>query len=135
MTGSPYGFSGPSIFPGQQWPGVLSPLSAQGIGSFSSSAWPQQQILQLLQSVPQQLHQLQQLTSLQHQQLQQIQQLLLLVPQQFQHAIQQIAYVVSHHLHQIQPSSSALQPPGVGTPFQTLPFGQQIFPGQSGHVM
>jgi hypothetical protein len=111
MTGSVYGFGWPSV----------NPL--------------QQQILQLLHSVPQQLQHLQQLTSLQQQQLQQIQQLLVLVPQQFQQAVQQIAYVVSHQLQQFPQHATALQSPGVGSSFHTLPFGQQIFPGQPGQVM
>ena len=115
MTGSVYGFGWPSANPFQQAPWGLSPFASQG----------PQQILQVLHGVPQQLQQLQQLTFQQQQQLQQIQQLLLLIPQQFQQALQQLAYITSHQL----------QSPTASTPFQTLPFGQQIFPGQPGHVM
>ena len=75
-------------------------------------------------SVLQQLQHLQQLTSLQQQQLQQIQQL-----------VQQIAYVVSHQLQQLQQHPPAFPSAGIGSPFQTVPYGQQIFPGQPGQVM
>jgi hypothetical protein len=141
MTGSTYGLGWPSLSPVQQTPWGPSQFGSPGIGSYLpfTSSSPvgspfQHQILQLLQSVPQQLQYLQQLTTLQQQQLQQIQQLLLLVPQQFQQAIQQIAYVVSHQLQQSQQHSTPLQS-GIGTSFPSVPFGQQIFPGQPGQVM
>jgi hypothetical protein len=104
MTGSVYGFGWPSANPLQQTPWGAQPQ--------------QQQIIQLLHSVPQQLQQLQQLTYLQQQQLQQIQQLL--------------AYVVSQ---QFQQHPAPFTSPSLSTPFQASPFGQPFLSGQPGQVM
>jgi hypothetical protein len=130
MTGSVYGFGWPGINPVQSTPWG-SPFGAQGFGA-QTSPLQQPQVFQFLQHLPQQLQSLQQLTYLQQQQLQQIQQLLVLIPQQFQQAVQQIAYFISQqqqHFQQHPPQS------GAGIPFQTVPFGQHVFPAQPGHVM
>jgi 7-keto-8-aminopelargonate synthetase-like enzyme len=91
-----------------------SPMGGFGTGS---SPWaspspynvqPLQQVLQLLQVVPQQLQQLHQL---QQQHLQQLQQLLQIVPQQLQQ-IQQLLQFVPQQIQQLQQQLQAQQPFG-----------------------
>lgn len=100
--------------------------SGYGIGT----GQPLQQVLQLLQIVPQQLQQVQ---YLQQQQLLHLQQLLQFVPAQLQQ-IQQLIQIVPQQIQQLQ---QQLQP--VGSGFSSpLGFGlvPQAFPGQpAGHVM
>lgn len=116
MTGSLYGTGWPTIGPTQSLLPGFSPYGLQGFSAPTPFASPlQQQVLQLLHTVPQQLQSLQQIAHFQQQQLQQIQQLL---------------YLASH---QLQP----FQQPWTGQgPFSAVPqFGQQIFPAQPNHVM
>jgi hypothetical protein len=94
-----------------------------------------QQVLPLLQIVPQQLQHLQQLVSVQLQELQQLQQIVQLLPGQLQQ-IQQLIQYVPQQLQQLsqlqQPQSS-----GLGT-FAGTPqwgFNPQPFGAQPGHVM
>jgi hypothetical protein len=83
---------------------------------------------QLLQAVPQLLHQLQ---NLQQQQLIQLQQLLQYVPTQLQQ-IQQLLQVI---VQQVSQSSQGFQSFGAGAPsFGLGPFQQPFGPG-AGHVM
>ena len=69
------------------------------------------QVVQLLQSVPQQLQQLQQLEWAQQQQLQQIQQLFQVVGYQIQHLTQQLG---------AQGSFGAITPQSLTSPFQPM---------------
>ena len=94
---SPWGISP------QQQPLLSAPLSS----TFASSAYgapPLQQVLPLLQIVPQQLQHLQQLVSVQLQELQQLQQIIQLLPAQLQQ-IQQLIQFVPQQLQQLSFSS------------------------------
>src|SRR5262245_40620893 len=103
-----------------------------GLGSVSGLPFNPQsqygstpQVIQLLQTVPQQLQQLQQLDFVRQQQLQYIQQLI-------QHAAYQLQYLPQHSLQ--QGFASPISPQGVGQPFQTFGTGfGPSFPTQ--HVM
>jgi hypothetical protein len=127
---SPYGLQGPSLSPfatqqpyGQ--PLLNSPLSSVTAGNAS------QQIVQLLQAVPQQLQQLQQLAYAQQQQLLQIQQLLQQIPGQ----LLQLQYLIQSVPQQIQQASSATLPGSAA--FATTPswgMAPQLF-AQPGQVM
>lgn len=84
----------------QQQPLLSAPLSS----TFASSAYgasPLQQVLPLLQIVPQQLQQLQQLVSVQLQELQQLQQIIQVLPAQLQQ-IHQLIQFVPQQLQQLQ---------------------------------
>lgn len=147
MVGSPYGFGWPTFNPVQPTPWSISSYAhgTPGLGIASPFVSPQQQILQLLQTVPQQLQSLQQVTYQQQQQLQQIQQLLAFLPHQLQQALHQIAYFVYQqpfqHAAALQspghtPGPFGLTTPGVGISFQTAPFSPQFVPTQQpGQVM
>ena len=132
------------------YPTQTNPFAAASFGgypsAFSTSGLQQQPILQSLQVIPQQLHQLQQLLSIQQQQIQQV---LQIVPAQLQH-LQQLIQLVPQQLHQVlqfvaQQQSSAgaqgligtsqlAQSQGFGAPLQTLsPFSPFVV--SSGHVM
>ena len=85
------------------------------------------QVIQLLQSVPQQLQQLQQLDFVRQQQLQYIQQLI-------QHVAHQLQYQSQPWLQ--QGFASPISPQGVGQPFQTFGTGfGPSFSTQPLHVM
>jgi hypothetical protein len=116
---SPLGFS----YSGQG--GYLQPYSSQGIGGYGIGMPPlSQQVLQLLQIVPQQLQHVQ---FLQQQQLVQLQQLLQIVPAQLQQ-LQQLIQGVSQ---QVQPLQQQWQPFGqstsgpIGFGLTPPPFGGQ----------
>src|SRR4030095_6034451 len=94
-VGTPGAWSGPSF--GAQ--GVspfgaqgVSPIGALGVSPFGAPVAPQQ-LVQLLQFVPQQLQKLQQLEYLQQQQLQHLQLLLQVIPQQLHYIQQTIQYL------------------------------------------
>lgn len=128
MAGTMYGIGTPTNYPISQPSMGFSPYASfvgQGIGI---SPW--QQILQLVQIVPQQLQQVQ---TLQQQQLVYLQQLLQLVPAQLQQ-LQQLIQVLHQ---QAQPLQQPWQPLGqaISGP---LGFGlvPQVFAGQPpSHVM
>jgi hypothetical protein len=126
LGSSPYGLQGPSPFATQQpygQPVLNSPLSSVTAGNAS------QQIVQLLQAVPQQLQQLQQLAYAQQQQILQIQQLLQQIPGQ----LLQLHYLIQSVPQQIQQASSATLPGSAA--FATTPsWAPQLF-AQPGQVM
>jgi hypothetical protein len=142
FAGTTFGIGAQGAYP---VPGIgFSPYAGQGFGlqSFAQQPYgtwpgsqaiggapPVQQILQLLQIVPQQLQQLQ---MLQQHQLMQLQQLLQLVPaqlQQLQQLIQVVPQQVQHLQQQGQPFGPAISGP--------LGFGltPQVFGPGAGHVM
>lgn len=166
-------FSAPFTNPAQQNPWSLSSQNPQGLGvnpyAFQQYAQNQplssaplssiagqvpglQQMLPLLQIVPQQLQHLQQLVSLQLQELQQLQQIVQLLPGQLQQLQQLIQFVPQQLQHfqqtaqfqqpgQVQQPSQFQQPfgyaPGVGGFAVTAPWGigPQAFGAQPSHVM
>jgi len=95
------------------------------------------QIVQLLQTVPYQVQQLQQLEFVQQQQLQQLQQILQIIPTQLAQ-LQQLIQYVPQQLQLLQQTSQLQQPfgqvSGLGgfTPWAITP---QVFGAQPGHVM
>jgi hypothetical protein len=170
-------FGTPFNYPSQFSPWGISPQGGQGLGTNpyafqqytqnqpllsaplgSTMAGPQsglqslQQVLPLLQIVPQQLHHLQQLASVQLQELQQLQQIVQLLPVHLQQ-LQQLIQFVPQQLQQLQqPSpfqqSSPFQQPsqlhqtfgqsaGLGGIPVTAPWGigPQAFGAQPSHVM
>jgi len=138
-SGAQQGIQGLGINPyafqqyAQNQPLMSSPLSS----TIAGQAPGMQQVLPLLQVVPQQLQHLQQLVSVQLQELQQLQQIVQLLPGQLQQ-IQQLIQYVPQQLQQL----SQLQQPtghsaGLGT-FAGTPnwgFSPQIFGAHPGHVM
>ena len=95
-----------------------------------------QQVLPLLQVVPQQLQHLQHLVSVQLQELQQLQQIVQLLPGQLQQ-IQQLIQYVPQQLQQLAQLHQPIgQSTGLGT-FAGTPqwFNPQAFGAQPGHVM
>ena len=126
FAGSTFGIGTQGAFPGQ---GIgFSPW--QSASYFGGGVQPAQQILQLLQIVPQQLQQWQ---VLQQQQLAHVQQLLQLVPaqlQQLQQLIQIVPQQVQYLQQQGQPFGSAISGP-IGFGLTPQGFGG---PG-SGNVM
>jgi hypothetical protein len=133
---TPWGFSpyagqgfGMQAFPQQPFAQTLNPLlTAGGYGG-----GPLQQIVSLLQIVPQQLQQVQ---LLQQQQLVQLQQLLQLVPLQLQQ-IQQLVQTMQAVHTPFQQSLQQWQPFGAGISGPLgLGLGPQAFGGQAtSHVM
>jgi len=71
------------------------------------------QIVQLLQTVPQQVQQVQHLQQILLQQLQQVQQILQFIPQQLQQ-LQQLIQYVPQQIQQLQQQNSQQQPFGLG---------------------
>jgi len=71
------------------------------------------QIVQLLQTVPQQIQQVQQLQQIQLQQQQQLQQILQTIPAQLQQ-LQQLIQYVPQQIQQLQQQNSQQQPLGLG---------------------
>ena len=139
MIGTALGFGTPFGYPTQQLNPYGTPFfGGQGTQAAQNpnvtQAWPQ--VLQLLQSFPQQLQQLQQLQYVQHQQLQQ---LLQAIPAQLAQ-IQQLIQFVPHQIQQLQ--QSALQQPfgqiagnsglGISTPWG---IASQAFGAPPSHVM
>lgn len=143
MAGSALGLTTPMTYP-------ISPLTQGGplalqspygqpltIGA-SNSGLPvnpfilQQQLQQLLQTLPQQLQHLQQMGYLQQQQIQQLQQVLQIIPGQ----LAQVHQVIQVALQQIQQQSLG-QPTGAGGFAVTPQWGvaPQIFGAQQGQVM
>jgi hypothetical protein len=142
LAGTTFGIGTPTTFPGSASPWGFSPYTGQAPGTqpflqqqqqygqpFSNqsiagfgigAAQPLQQILQVLQIVPQQL---QQLHVLQQQQLIQLQQLLQLIPAQLQQ-LQQLIQIAPH-----QALGSAISNP-VG--FGLVP---QTFAGQGANYV
>jgi len=109
------------------------------VSPFGAPVAPQQ-LIQLLQFVPQQLQKLQQLEYLQQQQLQQLQLLLQVIPQQLHYIQQTIQYLPQ--LQQYQPSSGFVGQTAIN-PFQSagVPYGanpqlwSQGLTAQTGQVM
>jgi hypothetical protein len=145
MSGSVLGFGSPITYPiSQPVPFGLSPYGPFTVsGGLSTSPQPYgqplQQILQILQFVPQQLQHLQQLQHVQQQQLQHVQQLLQVVPTQLAQ-LQQLIQFVPQQIQQMQQLSQAPQPFGHASGLSGFaaapPWGvaPQIF-GQSSQVM
>ena len=142
MTGSVFGFGSPITYPTSQLiPFGLSPYGPFTVsGGLSTSPQPfgqLQQILQILQIVPQQLQQLQQLQYVQQQQLQHVQQLLQVVPAQLAHVQQLIQFVPQQIQQQLsqgaQPfgQASGLSGFAAASPWGVAP---HVF-GQSNQVM
>ena len=148
--GSPFMYPTPQLNPfaqmSQSSPFAGSPYGTPGVGASpfggqQQYAHPLQQVLHILQIVPQQLQQLQQLEYLQQQQLQQVQQILQTIPAQLQQ-LQQLIQYAPQHIHQgLQPSPSQ-QPFGQVPPFgafspATPQWGAspQLFGPQPSHVM
>ena len=117
----------------QNQPLMSAPLTST-IGGPSLGA---QQVLPLLQVVPQQLQYLQQLVSVQLQELQQLQQIVQLLPGQLQQ-IQQLIQYVPQQLQQLSQLQQPIgQSAGLGT-FAGTPqwgFNPPAFGAQPGHVM
>jgi hypothetical protein len=133
-VGQPTAWSGPSF--GAQG---VSPLGPQGVSPFGAPVAPQQ-LVQLLQFVPQQLQKLQQLEYLQQQQLQQLQLLLQVIPQQLHYIHQTIQYL-PQQIQQYQQlgtaGHAAINPfQSTGVPFGATPqlWSQGLSP-QTGQVM
>jgi hypothetical protein len=137
---SPYAGQGYSTNPfGFQQPYWQSPANAPvGVNPFSSQAL--QQIVQLLQIVPQQLQHVQQLEYQQHQLLQHVQQLLQVIPAQLAQ-LQQLIQFVPQQIQQLQQPSQLQQPFGqiAGlSGFASQPqaaMSPHVFGAQPGHVM
>ena len=126
-SGAPFGIAGGST------PWSLSP-GAQTVGPFGTPVAPQQ-LIQLLQFVPQQLQKLQQLEYLQQQQLQQLQLLLQVIPQQL-HYIQQAIQYLPQHIQQYQQSPAISPFQSTGVPFGGAPqLWSQGLSQQTGQVM
>ena len=120
-AGIPSAFATPAFYPFAQqpyWPTQFA--QSAGINPIAAT----QQILQLLNVVPQQLQQLQQL---QQQQLVHLQQLLQLVPAQLQQ-LQQLIQVIPQQMQHVHQQPIA---PGLSSPA----FTSQPFATASGHVM
>jgi hypothetical protein len=145
MAGSVFSFGSPITYPGSQpIPFGLSPYGPFTLGGspFTSPqpyGQPLQQILNVLQILPQQLQHLQQLQYVQQQQLQHVQQLLQVVPAQLAQ-LQQLIQFVPQQIQQMQQpaqvpqsfgQSSGLSGLAAAAPWGTAP---QVF-GQSGQVM
>jgi hypothetical protein len=102
FSGNPFGFQQPYWQTPTMSPvGSVQPFSAQ----------PLQQILQLLQTVPQQLQHVQQLEYQQQQLLQHVQQLLQVIPAQLAQ-LQQLIQYVPQQIQQTQQPSQLQQPFG-----------------------
>jgi hypothetical protein len=101
FSGTPFGFQPPSWQWPTNYPVGVNPISAQ----------PLQQILQLLQIVPQQLQHVQQLEYQQQQLLQHVQQLLQVIPAQLAQ-LQQLIQFVPQQIQQMQQPSQLQQPFG-----------------------
>ena len=129
VAGTTFGIGAPAnYYPGVSYAGLGGygqPYSSQGIGGYGIGFAPlSQQVVQLLQIVPQQLQHVQ---FLQQQQLMQLQQLLQIVPAQLQQ-LQQLIQVVPQQVQQLQQQwqpfgQSASGPIGFGLTPQ--PFGGQ----------
>jgi hypothetical protein len=89
MAGTLFGITSPTQYqtPNLPWPAV--PFGNPGMGASPFSTVSSPQALQVLNTLPWQLQQVQHLLYAQHQQLQQIQQFLQLVPYQLQQLQQQ----------------------------------------------
>jgi hypothetical protein len=121
MAGTMFGIGTPASYPVAPTSWGLSPYAAYSSQGFGAQPW--QQRLQLVQTLPQQLLQVQ---ALQQQQLLYLQQLLQVVPAQLQQ-LQQVMQVLPQ---QIQPLGQTMPGPfGFGLTPHT--FGGQI----PGHVM
>jgi hypothetical protein len=112
------------------------PLMSGPLTSIAGPPLGVQQVLPLLQVVPQQLQHLQHLVSVQLQELQQLQQIVQLLPGQLQQIQQLIQYVPQQlqQLSQLQQPIGQSAGPGsfAGTPQW---FNPQAFGAQPGHVM
>jgi hypothetical protein len=127
MAGTMFGIGTPNPYAISAGSWGLSPYGSVGQGIGVQQPW--QQILQLVQIVPQQLQQVQ---ALQQQQLLYLQQLLQVVPAQLQQ-LQQLIQILPQQAQQLQP----FQPLGQ-TLSGPLGFGlvPQVFAGQTpSHVM
>ena len=130
MGGTLFGIGTPVGYPtSQPMPFGISAYGTQAFGGNPSTSQqpfgqPLQQILQVLQIVPQQLQHLQQLVSVQLQELQQLQQIIQLLPAQLQQ-IQQLIQYVPQQLQQLQqPQFQQGFGPGAGLAgFASTPWG------------
>jgi hypothetical protein len=142
MAGSVIGSASPFTYPiSQPISFGLSPygpvtVSASPFASPQQYGQPLQQILQILQIVPQQLQHLQQLEYVQQQQLQHIQQLLQVVPAQLAQLHQLIQFVPQQIQQLSQSPQSFGQASGLSGFAAASPWGvaPQVF-GQSSQVM
>jgi len=144
--GSPYGIQGLGAagvnvnpFAWQQYGQSLgsTPLASLSLNPYNlQQALPQ--IVQLLQTVPFQVQQLQQLEFAQQQQLQQLQQILQVIPIQLAQ-LQQLIQHVPQQLQHLQQHSQLQQPfgqiSGIGGGISPWGVGPQAFGAQPGHVM
>jgi hypothetical protein len=141
---SPQGWQGLGINPYafqqymQNQPLLSAPLSS-AIAGPALGVQPVQQVLSLLQTVPQQLQHLQQLVAVQLQELQQLQHIIQLVPGQLQQ-VQQLIQAVSQQVQQpaqFQPFGQSVGLGGVAsTPLWGLgPQAYGAFGAQPSHVM
>jgi Tfp pilus assembly protein PilN len=141
QTQQPFGQS-----PLLQYPLGQSPFATAGLGTHQLYGQAGQgagqlqlvlpQIVQLLQTVPQQIQQVQQLQQILLQQLQQVHQILQIIPQQLQQ-LQQLIQYVPQQIQHLQ-TTSLQQPFGQGaiTPWGTpQAFGAQLGHLQPGQVM
>jgi len=137
FAGTAFGIGTPSIYQAQPNLAGFSPNASQGFGGYGTGPYgigtvpPIQQLVQMLQIVPQQLHQLQ---LQQQQQLLHLQQLLQVVPAQLQQ-LQQLAQVIPYQTPQLQQQQWQPFASGISSP---LGFGSvpQPFAGQqTSHVM
>jgi len=116
--------------------GYQSPLASFGVSTLTSTpvGAPLQQIVQLLQHVPQHLQQLQQQGYLQLQQIQQLQQIISIVPSQLAQ-LQQLLQLHQSQQASFQPAFGQVS--GLGALAGTPPFvvSPQIFGAQPGQVM
>jgi hypothetical protein len=126
---SPYAAQGLGLQPiAQQYYG--QPFATQAIGGYGIGAGQpleRQQVLQILQILPQQLQQVQ---FLQQQQLLHLQQLLQTVPAQLQQLVQIVTHQVQHLQQQSQPYGQVMPAP-LGFGLTPQPFGGQT----TGQVM
>jgi len=138
-SGAHQGIQGLSVSPYafQQYTQNQPLMSAPLTSTIAGPSLGAQQLLPLLQVVPQQLQHLHQLVSVQLQELQQLQQLVQLLPGQLQQ-IQQLIQYVPQQLQQLSQLQQPIgQSAGLGT-FGVTPqwgFNPQAFGAQPGHVM
>ena len=137
LAGTTFGIGTPTTYPVAPVFWGQSPYAGQGFGMQSVPTQPYfgsygigaQPLPQLLQTVAQQLQQVQ---LLQQQQLFQVQQLLQVVPAQLQQ-LQQLIQIVPQQVHQLQQQWQAFNPAIAGS----LGFGSvpQTFGHLTSHVM
>jgi len=137
FAGTAFGIGTPSIYQTQPNIAGFSPYASQGFGGYGIGPYgvgtvpPIQQLVQLLQTVPQQLQQLQ---LLQQQQLVHLQQLLQVVPAQLQQ-LQQLTQVIPYQTQQHQQQQWQPFASGIAGPLGFGSFPQPFAGQQTSHVM